>query len=139
MMPGAIRGGMQAAREYAEGVTTKKNVPMTYRGRQIQPTFGDTVIKTLTFSPAGTAKIKEQRWADQALVKKYQDQRGVIYARIRAYYMKPPQKRGVDEYAAIIEDIREYNENIKANRLHTVEGITFITKQSIKGALRRKQ
>jgi hypothetical protein len=139
VMPGVIRGGMQAAREYQEGVTTKKNVPMLYRGKPIQPSFSDTIIKALTFSPAGIAKAREQKYADVRLIKKYQDQRGEIYTRIRGYYMKPAEKRSVDEFTAIIEEIREYNETIKANRLNTVEGISFITKQSIKGALRRKQ
>jgi hypothetical protein len=72
-------------------------------------------------------------------VKKYQDQRSEIYTRIRGYYMKPAEKRDLDEYAAITEEIREYNEKIKANRLNTIEGISFITKESIKNALRRKQ
>jgi hypothetical protein len=139
MMPGAIRGGMQAAREYQEGVTTRKNVPMMHRGEAIRPTFEDTIIKALTFSPAETAKIKEQRWADQALVQKYGAERSDIYTRIRAYYQKPAEERTPEEYAAIIEEIREYNEKIRANHLKTIKGIGFITKESIKSALRRKQ
>jgi hypothetical protein len=53
--------------------------------------------------------------------------------------MNPPEKRSTEAYADIMEDIREYNETIKKNRLYTIEDIGFITKDSIKAALRRKQ
>jgi hypothetical protein len=139
IMPGAIRGGMQAIREAREGVTSTKNVPKLHRGKKMAPTIEDTILKGLTFNPADMAKAKEQKWADQKLVTKYQGIRSDIYSRMRGYYMEPPESRSVDEYAAIIEEIREYNETIRRNRLQSIQGINFITKESIKRALRQKR
>jgi hypothetical protein len=139
IMPAAIGGAMRAGREYQEGVTTKKNVPRFYRGEKMQPTFTDTILKALTFNPEGLSEIKEKKYADVKLVQKYRDKKGEIYSRIRGYYLNSPEKRSTEAYAEIMEDIREYNETIKKNRLYTIEDIGFITKDSIKAALRRKQ
>jgi hypothetical protein len=139
IMPAAIGGGMRAAREYQEGVTTKKNVPRFYRGEKIQPTFNETILKALTFNPEQISEIKEKKWADVKLVEKYRTKKGEIYSRLRGYFADPPAKRNNEEYAAIMEDVREYNETIRRNKLYTIEDIGFIDKNSIKTALRQKQ
>lgn len=139
IMPGGIRGPMAAIREYREGVTTSRNVPRLYRGEPMQPSFSDTVIRALTFNASNISKKKEQKWADEKVIAKYRDERAAIYSKLRAYYRIPEERRDYDRYASIMEDIREHNEHIERNRLYELEGLNYITKESIKTALRQKR
>jgi hypothetical protein len=127
---------LQGIREEAYGVTTQRNVPKTLGGEPMEPTTGDTVARLLNFNPAHLAKQKEKKWAETKQKRKYQDMRSDIYTRLRAFYQKPPVNRSEAEYADILADIHEYNSIVRDRGLNRIQGVSFITKESIKRAMR---
>lgn len=127
---------LQGIREEAYGVTTQRNVPKTLDGKQIEPTTQDTIARLLNFNPAHLAKQKEKKWAQTKQIRKYQDMRSDIYTRLRAFYQKPPVNRSEAEYADILADIHEYNAIVRDRGLNRIQGVSFITKESIKRAMR---
>lgn len=137
--PRVIGLPVQAIREYSTGITTGKNVPKFLKKERMQPTMWDTILRAVNFNPVHISKMKEQKYAEKQLIQDYQNQRSNIYTAIRAYYQQRPEDRRPEQYAEIMEDIREYNETVKRNKLVTVKGINFITKEGIKRSLKLKE
>jgi hypothetical protein len=130
---------LQGIREYKYGVTTYSNVPKFLDEKQMQPDSPDTILRILNFNPAGVAKMKERKWAQSKLIRKYRQKRSDIYARFRAYYQKAPADRTVPAYNSILVGIQEYNATVKRNRLHALKGISLITKKSLEQSVRLKR
>jgi len=135
-----VTGSMiRAYNEQMYGVTTRKKTPKFLKGEKMQPENLDTILRFLNFNPAHMAKIKEQKWSEQRLVNKYRDLRSDIYKRVRGYFQKPESFRSRREYLALLADIDEYNKRVGNRDLDRIKGISYITKQSIKTALKLKK
>jgi len=139
VLPRAIGGIFQAIREHRYGVTTVRGVPKMLHGKPMRPTPLDTFYRVLNFNPSHLAAMKEQKWAETKLVKEYQRRRSDIYERLRHYYSVPYTMRSRAEYEDILQDIREYNDRVTAGKLYRIKGISFITKESIRAALRQRR
>ena len=79
--------------------------------------------------------MKDRKWSQTQLIRKYRTMRSDIYARLRAFYQKPQGERGQGTYADILADIKTYNDRVMERDLHQLEGVSVITRQSIRTAL----
>jgi hypothetical protein len=135
-----VTGSMiQAYQEEAYGVTTRKRTPKFLHGERMQPENFDTLLRFMNFNPAHMAKIKEQKWSEQRLVRKYRDLRGDIYKRIRGYFQSPSAMRSDREHLALLADIDEYNKRVTGRNLQEIDGISIITSKTIDTALKIKK
>ena len=130
---------IRAYNEERYGVRTRTQTPKFINGKKMEPENLDSILRFLNFNPAHMAKIKEQKWSQQRLVAKYRDLRSDIYSKVRGYYHKPQASRSRREYLALLADIDEYNKRVKLRKLHEIKGISVITKQTIKTALKLKK
>ena len=105
----------------------------------MEPENLDSILRFLNFNTAHMAKIKEQKWSEQRLISKYRDLRSDIYSRIRGYYHKPQSQRSRSEYLVFLADIDEYNKRVQLRKLYKIKGISVITEQTIKTALKLKK
>ena len=133
--PMALAGPVKAYREATEGLTTRTNTPVFYGRDRVKADMTDAILRGLSFNPAAISKVQEQRWSETQQDIKYQGMRNQITSRIKKLMLKPVKDRGKDEWADIIEDIREYNERVK--RMSLVGIVPFITEKSIRMNLKR--
>ena len=138
-LPRALGAPVQAVREYKEGVTTAKGTPKFLDGKRMKPNLLDTIYRTLSFNPAHVAAMKEKKWEETKIIKKYRGLRSDIYTRLRGYYSKPPESRTRTEMRGILLDIKDYNDRVRAAKLYKIKGVSFITDKSIETALRAKR
>jgi len=137
LAPRMVGQPMQAIREYREGVTTRLGVPKYLGKERMEPSMVDSVLKFLTFNPAGIAKQKEQKWSETKKVQKYQGMRTEIYALIRDYYNKPASQRSKARWAEIMLKVDDYNDRVSEKDLVGIRGLSLITRESIRTALRQ--
>jgi len=131
--PNFIGSGIKAYRESTQGVTTSSNAPLFY-GREVVKLDGmETIIRGLTFNPARIAKIRERQWKERKVEQNMADLRHDIYARIKAFYNRPKEKRSKSRYMDILEEIRVYNVLVQRSG----KPFPVITHKSIKNNLRR--
>ena len=135
-----VTGSMiKAYSEERYGVRTRTKTPKFLDGKKMEPENLDSVLRFLNFNPAHMAKIKEQKWSQQRLISKYRDLRSGLYSRVRAYYHKPQARRSRREYLDLLADIDEYNKRVQLRKLYEIKGISVITRQTIKTALKLKK
>lgn len=132
LSPAMIAAPLKAVREYSEGVTMENNQPVFYGDRPLKATGSQSLLRMVGFNPAGLSEKRDRQWSERLTAREYSDVRTEIYARLRRYYRNPA--RSAEEYAGLVNMIREYNARVRRNRPH---GVTLITSRQLKTLRRR--
>lgn len=130
--PAMVSAPLRAIREYSEGVTLGNGQPVFYGNSQLRATGAQSLLRMVGFNPAGLSEKRDKQWSERLTAREYSDARTEIYSRLRRYYRNP--YRGSDDYAELIDMIRDYNARVRRNRPH---GVTLITSRQLR-ALRRR-
>jgi hypothetical protein len=129
--PSGIGNIIRAYRESQQGVTNYGNAPIFYGKDQLRPTVFETIQRGLSFNPGRLAEISEKRWSEKQIQEKYRNRKSDIYAKVKAFYLQPVEKRSKDKYAPILMEIQKFNEDSKK-----YEWMPPITSESIKRYLK---
>ena len=132
LSPAMIAAPLKAVREYSDGVTMENNQPVFYGDRPLKATGSQSLLRMVGFNPAGLSEKRDRQWSERLTAREYSDARTEIYARLRRYYRNPA--RSAEEYAGLVNMIREYNARVRRNRPH---GVTLITSRQLKTLRRR--
>ncbi|MBN1472613.1 MAG: strawberry notch family protein [Syntrophaceae bacterium] len=134
IMPLFLSNPIKAYREFSQGVTTWTNTPVFYGNRQLMADKSDAVARFLSFNPVGISSAREKQWAETQIEQKYKDWKTDIYAKAKAYYGKPHEKRNMEDWTEIIAEIKEFNDRVSRRN---IKGVSLITSTSLKGVIRR--
>ena len=132
LSPAMIAAPLKAVREYSDGVTMENNQPVFYGDRPLKATGSQSLLRMVGFNPAGLSEKRDKQWSERLTAREYSDVRTEIYARLRRYYRNPA--RSAEEYAGLVNMIREYNARVRRNR---PQGVTLITSRQLKTLRRR--
>lgn len=129
LLPRVAAAPLKGYRESVYGVTSRNNQPVYYGNEQLRAGLVDAAIRAAGFSPARLSVAREEIWNEKLASRKYDDARGDIYRRVRAFWAKAPYDRDPLAWAAVLNDIQDYN--ARAAKA-TTEAVPFITPESIK-------
>jgi len=133
--PLAVAGPFKAYREATEGLTTRTNAPIFYGKDRVKADMTDAILRSLSFNPAGIAKVREEKWAERKQEQAWRDRKTKINSRIKKFMLQPVEDRNKADWADILEDVREYNARIKRKKLVGI--IPYITGKTIRRDIRR--
>jgi hypothetical protein len=135
MLPLFLKAPVKAVREYTEGLTTKTNAPIYYGTKRAKANELETILRFLSFNPAGIAKIREQRWRESQVERRYTQRRQDIYSKLKKYFLQDPEDKSRQDYLDILLEIHEYNQRIIRKGLVGI--VPLITKESIETNIKR--
>lgn len=134
IFPNAIGSMFRSVREYSEGMTTNTNAPIYYGRERVKLSGVEALERFMSFNPARVAAIREEQWHERRLEQKYRDMQSDIYNRIAAYYLLDAKDRNPNEWATIMNMVREYNYAVSQMNVY----LPRITSTSIRNNVRRK-
>lgn len=130
LLPNALAAPVRAVREATEGVTTGTNAPVFYGRKPLVSDTVEAIYRGLSFNPSRIAGIREKQWKEKKIEEKYSQMRKDIYAKGKRYYLKPSASRTQSEWIDILNEMKEYNERVRGNKLDK-KGIPIITNQML--------
>jgi hypothetical protein len=111
-------------RESTQGVTQTNNQPVYSGNQRLRAGMIDAAIRPAGFSPARLAVIREEQWAERQLEGRYEQARSDIYRRLRGFHLQDPYSRDPQEWAEVLELVRDYNARVQRSGSDTVPSIT---------------
>lgn len=129
LLPSGFANVARAVRERGEGITTERgNRVWNEKGRPLEPTVGETALRSMGVRSARQATLSTRLYEAKAQAAKFDDKKKDIYERYRAYLAST--KKDPKAYRQIRLDIREFNAKVKD--LQLVEEVSPITYESLR-------
>ena len=128
LAPRHIAGKIKAYREYTDGITTKGNAPVMYKGEHLRPSLYDAAVRFTSGNPTGLSGPREELWKKSLSDRHWADKRSAIYSRMRKWVN---DGRPSSKWKALQKEVDAYNKAAKKK-----EEITLISESTIKRVLK---
>jgi len=123
--------GLKAVREATEGIRTKTGSYIFVDGKQIRPDNIDTFWTAAGFSSTRIAKLRDKRWHQIKISRKYSNMRAAVTEEYKDFKLASKRlgKLDVKRYKKVMNAMREYNKRVRQYKLTAT--VPMLTKRKL--------